>query len=115
MPRTLNLSYLERLCKGNRARMAEYIQLYVQEAPGLFNNMNSQFAANDGVQLAKTAHSLHPHAHFMGEETMAALLVTIQETAKTEGALACSALVQECDLLHQGLMAALEPWLVKNG
>lgn len=115
MPHTLNLSYLERLCKGNRSRMAEYIRLYMQEAPGLFNSMTSQLAADDGVQLAKAAHSLHPHAHFLGEETMSALLMTIQQTAQTAGAQTCSALVQECGQLHRELMAALEPWLAKNG
>lgn len=115
MPRPLNLTHLERLCKGDRARMAEYIRLYKQEVPGLFNNMASQLAANDGVQLAKTAHSLHPQVHFLGEETLCTLLLTIQDTAKTVGAQACSALVEECDLLHRELMAALEPWLAQNG
>ena len=115
MPHPLNLAHLERLCKGDRARMAEYIRLYMQEVPTLFSNMASQLAANDGPQLAKAAHSLHPHAHFLGEETLCALLMTIQETATTVGAQACNALVQECDLLHRELMAALEPWLAKNG
>ena len=106
----MDLAYLDRLCKGDRSRMAEYITLYLQEAPGLFDHLEAMLNAGDDVQLAKAAHGLHPHVHYMGADRLCALLIVLQQRANAEGAAACSAAVQECLALNRTLMQALKQW-----
>ena len=48
MPQPLDLTCLHRLCKGNRARMEDYVALYLQEAPELFNQLAAELSCGDG-------------------------------------------------------------------
>ena len=40
-----DLAYLERFCKGDRARMEKYIRIYLAGAPELFAKMDAALAA----------------------------------------------------------------------
>lgn len=106
----MDLGYLHRLCKGDRARMAEYILIYLQEAPGLFNHLEAMLDANDPVRLAKAAHGLHPHTHYVGAGRLCHLLITIQGRSGDADATASARDVQECLSLHQDLMQRLRQW-----
>lgn len=106
----MDLAYLDRLCKGNCSRMAEFIALYVQEAPGLFGQLEAMLNAGDAEQLAQAAHALHPHVHYVGDMPLCGLLAQVRQRAHAEGAAACAAPVQECLVLHRQLMQELQQW-----
>ncbi|MBX2981932.1 MAG: hypothetical protein WBB32_16215 [Flavobacteriales bacterium] len=106
----MDLAYLGRLCKGDRSRMAEYIALYLQEAPRLFAQLGALANKQDAEQLAQTAHGLQPHVHYMGDERLYILLDHIQECASAQGTAACKESVRECIALNQELMHALIQW-----
>jgi len=110
----LDLAYMERLCKGDPARMAEYIALYLQEAPGLFGALEAMAGSGDGKGLAEAAHALHPHVHYMGDAPLCALLQRVQARACTEGAGACAQDVEACLVLHLKLMQALHQWMAAS-
>lgn len=106
----LDLGYLERLCKGDRSRMAEYVFLYLEEAPKLFARLEAMLARGDAEQLARAAHGLYPQAHYLGAERLCGLLTEVEKGARTEGALACTAAVSRCSELNEELMRALRNW-----
>ncbi len=102
-----DLAYLERFCKGDRARMEKYLRMYLEGAPGLFARMGDALAAQDGEALAVAAHSARPQVNYMGAQKLFDLLTTLEEKARGEGASACHALVKEATVLNEKVMAEL--------
>ncbi|MEO8589609.1 MAG: Hpt domain-containing protein [Flavobacteriales bacterium] len=87
--RHIDLSNLERLFKGNRSRVEEWIRLYLTEAPVYFQQMREGLAANNAGDVASAAHDLRPQAHYLGVATMVRMLASIEELASTNGTSAC--------------------------
>lgn len=110
----MDLAYLDRLCKGNCSRMAEFIALYVQEAPGLFGDLQARAAAGDAELLARAAHALYPHVHYMGDAPLCALLRVVEQRVRTEGTAACAPDVETCLVMHRQLMQALRQWMAAH-
>lgn len=94
-PHHTDLSTLNALFKGDRARVTEWVELYLEEAPGYFKNVENGLAAHDTKALACAVHELRPQAHYLGAPKLLELLVVIGKTAQNEGAEACSATVAE--------------------
>ncbi len=101
------LGYLERFCKGDRSRMEKYIRMYLDASPGLFAQLRERQAADDAEALAVSAHSLRPQVNYMGAQRLFDLLTTIEQRARTEGAVACAAQVTEASDLNEIVMAEL--------
>ncbi|HEY0977655.1 MAG TPA: Hpt domain-containing protein [Flavobacteriales bacterium] len=95
MPSPIDLSFLERFCNGDRARMARYIALYLSEAPALFTELEMHALSDDAEALAATAHSIRPMAHQMGAQELMEALTTLEERVRTEGVQACTALIED--------------------
>ena len=109
---SIDLTNLERLFKGNRSRMNDWMRLYLQEAPGYFKQLTDSLATDDAETLAAAAHDLRPQAHYLGSASMLDLLIAIEDQARSEGAAACrdrlSALLAVRDAIDNELHAALK-------
>lgn len=106
-PAHIDLAYLERFCKGDQARMAKYARMYLDGAPALFAQLEERMNAGDAEGLAIAAHTLRPQVNYMGAQALFSLLTAIEEAARTHGAMACAAQVQEARACHEQVMAAL--------
>ncbi len=91
----IDLAYLERLYKGDRARVEQWIGIYLEEAPPLFARLKWSMEQNDVPNLIAAAHDLRPQAHYLGTPKLLELLVAISERARADGAAACTGLVNE--------------------
>lgn len=110
----MDLAYLERLCKGNRDRMEEFITLYLSESKALFTTLGSSMAGRDLEVLASTAHGLRPHVLYMDATELHNKLQALERQAHLQDAAACSNLTMECIRLQEELVALLTNWL-RNG
>jgi HPt (histidine-containing phosphotransfer) domain-containing protein len=105
-----DLSHLERLCKGDRARMAEYIALHLAESPALFAQLEIALAAGDAQALELAAHTLRPQMGIMGGAAIFGTLTRIEELAREQGAVACAGLVDLAREQHEALLTRLRLW-----
>lgn len=106
----IDLSYLERLYKGDRSRIVQWIQIYLEEAPEQFQRLSHHVERNDAEGLAAAAHDLRPQAHYVGAARMVELLVAIGQRARADGADACAEMVGELrslDALVEGELKAI--------
>lgn len=108
----LDLSYLERLYKGDRSRMEQWIRMYLEEAPTYFGKLASALENDNAQGLAFAAHELRPLAHYVGVPRLLELLVAIEQCARTEGVPASRALVHELLSLGQAVEVELRAKLV---
>ncbi|MEO8067650.1 MAG: Hpt domain-containing protein [Flavobacteriales bacterium] len=90
----IDLSNLERLFRGNRSLVIDWMLLYMQEAPIYFKQLSDSVEIGDAETLATAAHDLQPQAHYLGSARMAELLAAIEEQALKGNAQGCS------DLMH---------------
>ncbi len=96
MPAThIDLSYLERLYKGDRSRIAQWIGVYLEEAPVTFRQLADSMEKGDGERLAAAAHDLRPYAHYLGAGRMMELLIAIGQQMRTDGPTAAAEPVKE--------------------
>lgn len=91
----IDLSYLERLYKGDRARMVQWIRMYLEETPDYFRKLSHCLITGDAAGLAAAAHDLRPQAHYVGASRMLELLIAIGQKAHGSGTEACADLVDE--------------------
>jgi len=91
----IDLSYLERLYKGDRTRIAQWISVYLEEAPGTFQQLADSLEQDDGARLAAAAHDLRPYAHYLGAGRMLDLLIAIGQRVRTDGPAAAVEPVKE--------------------
>lgn len=76
-----DLTFLTSFTKGDKDKMAKYINMFLQAAPGIITGMETHMANNDWAQLRTAAHSLKPQAGYMGFKQGEALLKTIEQCA----------------------------------
>ena len=107
----IDLAYLERFCKGDRSRMLKYIQMYLHGAPGLFAKLKELLSTGDNEGLAVAAHSLRPQVNYRGAQRIFDLLTLIEDRARTHGATACPAQVDEALGLNELVMTELRAQL----
>lgn len=105
-PHHIDLTYLERLYKGDRSRVEHWIRLYLEEAPALFAQLNGCVDEDDAARLIAAAHDLRPQAHYLGSSALLERLIVIGDRARSDGASACKELVNE--VLALGDVVALE-------
>ncbi len=107
----VDLSILERLFKGDKARMAEWVRVYLEEAPAQFERLKHGLDRNDMAMLMAAAHDLRPQTHYLGATEMLESLVAIGRHAKEHGAEACNALVHTVFDLELRVEEDLRSWL----
>ncbi|MBP8822927.1 MAG: Hpt domain-containing protein [Flavobacteriales bacterium] len=77
----IDLSYLERLYKGDRTRMATWVGIYLEETPARLAELMSFAQRGDHAGMARLAHDLKPQAHYLGARCMLEALLRIGEPA----------------------------------
>jgi HPt (histidine-containing phosphotransfer) domain-containing protein len=105
MSSRLDLSYLERLYKGDRTRMAQWVGIYLEEIPGHLQRLAACVQRDDREGLSAIVHDLRPQMHYLGAQRMLELLVRLSDAAKTTGAAACTPVLQEL-LIESDAVAA---------
>ncbi|MBK7945644.1 MAG: Hpt domain-containing protein [Flavobacteriales bacterium] len=103
----VDLTYLERLFKGDRSRMEQWVRIYLEDAPGQYSALEECVQRNDAQGLAATAHELRPHAHYLGAKRLLELLEHVGNEARASGATACAATVDELVALGSAIEAEL--------
>jgi|CXWJ01.1.fsa_nt_gi HPt (histidine-containing phosphotransfer) domain-containing protein len=78
-----DLTFLNSFAKGDKEKIAKYIKMFLDAAPGIITNMETHLANNDLKQLRTAAHSLKPQAGYMGFKQGETLLKTIEQCADT--------------------------------
>ncbi len=108
----VDLSTLDRLFKGDRSRVDQWIRLYLSEAPAYVGELAKSHAANDAVGMASAAHDLRPQAHYLGNSRMLELLIDIDERLRMDGVSACgeqvSELLELCTAVDDELKGVLD-------
>ncbi len=103
----IDLFRLEQLFRGDPHRVDQWIDLYLAEAPVLFERLRQAGHAGDAVALAALAHELKPQAHYLGSARMHDLLALIGERARSVGEQGCRETVDELLQLAGGIEAEL--------
>jgi HPt (histidine-containing phosphotransfer) domain-containing protein len=111
----IDLSYLERLYKGDRSRIEQWIRLYLEEAPATFKQLADCMERSDSQALAAAAHDLRPYAHYLGAPHMLDLLIAIGQRLRTDGVAATAGLVKEVVAFSEGAEAELRTIIVQGG
>lgn len=78
-----DLTFLNSFAKGDKEKIAKYIKMFLDAAPGIITNMETHLANNDLKQLRTAAHSLKPQAGYMGFKQGESLLKIIEHCADT--------------------------------
>ncbi len=91
----VDLSYLQRLFKGDNSRIAAWVGIYLEEFPAHLDRLEDCLLRNDATGLAALAHELRPQAHYLGAERLLDILRSISESARTTGAASCAPAVNE--------------------
>ena len=63
---TIDLTFLQTFTGGNKDKMAKYIGIFLQMAPGQLELMKTHLAAGNYDALRGTAHALKPQITYMG-------------------------------------------------
>ncbi|HOY30054.1 MAG TPA: Hpt domain-containing protein [Flavobacteriales bacterium] len=95
MPPHTDLSQLDRLYKGDRNRMARWVGIYLEEAPGQLERLVTCVERTDLEGLLAIVHDLKPTMHYLGAQRMQELLVRLAQEARTVGVAACGSVLQE--------------------
>ena len=93
--------------------MAAFIERYLEDSPPLFRMLEMACASGDTKTLARAAHDLRPHVHYMGARAMLDLLVRIDNDARLEPPVVrtdlVDALLPMVPALQQALQSAIHP------
>ncbi len=103
----IDLAYLERLFKGDRARMEHWARIYLEDAPSLIKRLEDRLHADDAQGLAAVAHDLRPLAHYLGTERLLELLIMLGQEARSSGTSACATTVAQVIALEVAIEAEL--------
>lgn len=107
----MNLEYLQRLCSDDPSRMAEFVSLYLHEAPGQFAAMHALALASEAAKLAFAAHALQPQALCMGDHRFCDRLADVEQRAKANNMAGCAEAAHACLVRNEELMAELRTWM----
>ena len=91
----VDLTYLERLYKGDRVRIAAWVELFLEEVPQRMEELAQCVERCDAIALAALAHELKPQAHYLGAARMHEVLVRIGEGTRCNGPADCATEVLE--------------------
>lgn len=90
-----DLSYLDRLYKGDRSRIAQWVAIYLEEIPDHLQRLAECVQRDDREALSAIIHDLRPQMHWLGAQHMLDLLMRMDKEVKTPGAAFCAPHVQE--------------------
>jgi len=74
----IDLSFLEKISKGDIPKMKRYISMYLTVAPEIFERMQKNLDEENWLDLALNAHSIKPQTDYMGIESLKQVLMEIE-------------------------------------
>jgi signal transduction histidine kinase/CheY-like chemotaxis protein/HPt (histidine-containing phosphotransfer) domain-containing protein len=74
-----DLTYLVDFCEGDKQRIGQYVQLYIQSIPGFNSKIETALTANDLEILAELVHAFKPKWVMMGMQGAIVLAVKIEQ------------------------------------
>lgn len=108
----MDLTNLESICEGDRTLMREYMALYLEEVPPLFDALLRARAAEDHYALAAAAHGLRAVVNTMGFTDLFDLVSRTEMLARAHDP-AAFALSKEAAELNSTVSDALKEALAK--
>ena len=78
---TIDLTFLQSFTGGSKDKMAKYIGIFLQMAPGQLELMKQHLAAGNYDGLRGTAHALKPQITYMGIKSGEDLVKKIERQA----------------------------------
>lgn len=105
----LDMSFLEKFTKGDSAKMAKYIKIFLKNAPEQLTSLNENLDAHNWNQLRATAHSLKSQLRYMGVFPLKDTIQTVENNASEQIALdALPPLVAKVTRITQQAIKELE-------
>jgi HPt (histidine-containing phosphotransfer) domain-containing protein len=80
----IDLAFLEQFTRGDKARMAKYIRMFLQAAPAGIESMQQHYDNRNWEQLKSAAHSLKPQVGYMGIGSLKETVQRIEEYAREQ-------------------------------
>ncbi len=84
----IDLSYLRDVSSGSNEFMVEMIELFLDQTPGYFDQLNQFITEENWLKVAEIAHKIKPTLAFMGadaaRESMAEIETNARNLTKTE-------------------------------
>ena len=78
----VDLTFLKEFTGGNHKKMIRYINLYLENTPASFDQMQRNIDNQDWSRLAINAHSLKPQAEFKGIKSLKDILADLENCAR---------------------------------
>jgi len=79
--KSINLTFLNSMTGGNKEKIAKYINLFLQHAPGLVTQMDTNLQNSDWSGLKTTSHTLKSQFSYMGAAEAQSLALQIEKNA----------------------------------
>jgi HPt (histidine-containing phosphotransfer) domain-containing protein len=79
--KSINLTFLNSMTGGNKEKMAKYINLFLQHAPVLVSQMDSNLQNSDWASLKTASHTLKSQFSYMGAAEAQSLALQIEKNA----------------------------------
>jgi len=103
----LDLTFLEKLSKGDIPKMKRYISMYLSTAPEIFDRMRNNLNEENWSDLALNAHSIKPQTDYMGVESLKEVLIEIENSVLNENYQIIPGLFQKAFVLHEKSLTSL--------
>jgi HPt (histidine-containing phosphotransfer) domain-containing protein len=78
----LDLSFLRKFTEGDYHKMKHYMGLYLETAPGLFEELEIAHDKMDYIAMYTKSHSLKPLASYVGITGLSEILSEIEKAAR---------------------------------
>lgn len=82
MANIVDLTYLEKVCEGDKEFMQEMIEAFIETTPESISDLNSASLSRDWEQVARVAHKMKPSVAFMGIEPLREMVLEVESLAK---------------------------------
>ncbi|MGK0385865.1 MAG: HPt (histidine-containing phosphotransfer) domain-containing protein [Patiriisocius sp.] len=97
----IDLTFLEKLTKGDIQKMKKYISMYLSVAPEIFERMRKSLHEENWSSLALNAHSIKPQTDYMGIESLKQVLMEIEYALVKEKYHSLTTLFETAFELHE--------------
>ncbi len=82
MGKIVDLSYLEKVCEGDREFMREMIEAFIETVPESLEEAAAASTKKDWASLARLVHKMKPSISFMGIDSLKADVLELEAAAK---------------------------------
>lgn len=106
------IATIERLRKGLSCRI---IELYLEQTPGLMEEIRLAVSMGDGTRLFKAAHALKSSSGNLGARHLAALALRLEQAGRSGEMVAAAAILREAGVELEQVRAQLEDIRMHNG